>query len=249
MPSSARRGGSTRTQLTDPSALPGRSTASGKTSPELVACDHCLSSYQGGENRDVEDYERTTRDVLERFDALWDERMTLGRLPAVLLADSLAATAAEVLDADGVGITVLAGTGLRVPIGASDPVASAAERLQFTVGDGPCFQVFDDQHTALFNGSALGEQFSTFYEGLTRHTPFRSIVATPLGTLRPWGMLDAYHRSSQPNDDGPSVRAIGHRVTAVLTETSAVAEAIGNRPDPDYKAPWDDRMHVWQPPA
>ncbi|WP_353649267.1 GAF domain-containing protein [Nakamurella sp. A5-74] len=194
----------------------------------------------------MEQNEDTILDVLERFDSLWEQRMTLGRLPAVLLADALAATAAEVLDADGVGITVLAGNRLRVPIGASGPVASAAERLQFTVGDGPCFRVFDDRHTALFNGSALDEQFPTFFDGLTRHTPFRSIVATPLGMSRPWGMLDAYHRSSHPDDAAPSVRAIGNRVTAVLTETSAVAEAIGNRPDPDYKAPWDDRMHVWQ---
>ena len=187
-----------------------------------------------------------TQDVLERFDALWDRRMAWGRLPAVLLADALAATAAEALDADGVGITVLFGTRLRVPIGASDPVASAAERLQFTVGAGPCFRVFDDQHAALFDDAALGEQFPTFYDGLTRRTPFRSIVATPLGASGPWGMLDAYRRSAHPGDDAQSVKAVGDRVTAVLSGTSAIAEAIGERPDRDYKAPWDDRMQVWQ---
>jgi hypothetical protein len=56
-----------------------------------------------------------------------------------LLPVRLARAAVRVLPGvAGAGISVLADPGMRVPLGASDEDAATAERLQFTVGEGPC---------------------------------------------------------------------------------------------------------------
>jgi hypothetical protein len=39
---------------------------------------------------------------------------------------------------DGAGISLFFASDRRLPLGASDPDTAEAERLQFTVGEGPC---------------------------------------------------------------------------------------------------------------
>jgi hypothetical protein len=76
-----------------------------------------------------------TGGVAERFDA------ALASSPADLAGPNccpsrLARACAAALRVDGAGLSLHVGV-LRTPIGASDAQTAHAERLQFTVGDGP----------------------------------------------------------------------------------------------------------------
>src|SRR6476646_3040512 len=55
-----------------------------------------------------------------------------------LLPVRLACACAETLGVDGVGISLVDGAQQHVPLGASSEWAADAERLHFTVGEGPC---------------------------------------------------------------------------------------------------------------
>ena len=69
------------------------------------------------------------------------------REPAVagpeLLPTRLAKPCTRVLPIDVAGISMFTAPTMRIPIGASDDDATIAERLQFTVAQGPCI----DAHT------------------------------------------------------------------------------------------------------
>ena len=45
----------------------------------------------------------------------------------------------QVLPITGAGLSLFSAPTMRIPIGASDDTATAAERAQFTVAQGPCF--------------------------------------------------------------------------------------------------------------
>ena len=61
-----------------------------------------------------------------------------------LLPTRLAKACTRVLPIDGAGISMFTAPTMRIPIGASDDTATIAERLQFTVAQGPCI---DAHHT------------------------------------------------------------------------------------------------------
>jgi hypothetical protein len=114
-----------------------------------------------------------------------------------LLPVRLSRACAKALGADGVGLCVFAAD-FRIPLGASDDDAAVAERLQFTLGQGPCLDAH--AHNRPWRGSAehIRQQWPVFHDQLVARTSFRSIISVPLH-LGPTvgGAMDLYLRQPQ----------------------------------------------------
>jgi hypothetical protein len=109
-----------------------------------------------------------------------------------LLPSHLARVGAQVLGVAGLGLS-LVGPNFRVPIGASDDPSGAAERLQFTVGEGPCLQAMHNGTELRASEADIARRWPAFHDELIRKSPFRSIVSVPLrlnGALK--GAADIY---------------------------------------------------------
>ena len=77
-------------------------------------------------------------DLAERFSKVLDAESAEQSDDVELLPVRLARAAAAVLAVDGVGLSIHGGPDLRTPLAGSSARASLAERLQFTIGRGPC---------------------------------------------------------------------------------------------------------------
>ena len=76
--------------------------------------------------------------IAERFDAEVRAAAHRGLEGPELLPERLVRAAAAMLPVADASLSLLEAGDKRVPLGSSSPEAASAERLQFTVGDGPC---------------------------------------------------------------------------------------------------------------
>ncbi len=166
-----------------------------------------------------------------------------------LLPARLARAAARVLPVDGAGISLYFAGDRRLPVGASDPVAAEVERLQFTVGEGPCLSAHAEGRAVVADEATIATRWPGFHDALVGRTPVRGTIAIPLpGGLRGIGVLDLY--VVPPGDVG----ALGLRdVLAVADEIAATLEAQSREDRRGGGAPaWVDapgtgrRAVVWQ---
>lgn len=136
----------------------------------------------------------------------------LERLPEVLAQSCVA-----VLGVSGAGISMVV-EDLRVPLGASDETAAHAERLQVTLGEGPCLDAIGAEEPRLFDLAAMAQRWPAFHQEVVVRTPFRAIASLPIRPLRvpTIGALDLY--STQGN--GLTALALDH-VTEAITGTIA----------------------------
>lgn len=166
-----------------------------------------------------------------------------------LLPQRLARACADLLPVAGAGLSVYFAADRRLPLGGSDPVASTTERLQFTVGEGPCLSAHDDRKPVLADEDELRARWPVFHDAVVARTPYRGVISLPLhGALQDVGALDLY---VQPPG---SVRDLGLAdalaVTTALSDTFAAAMAAEVRSDSG--PPWLDapaagrRAQVWQ---
>jgi len=97
-----------------------------------------------------------------------------------------------VLPVAGAGISLT--DGLRVPLGASDEAVARAERLQTTLGEGPCLAATSTEEPVSADLARIAASWPLFHEGLMAQTPFRSVVSLPLRSRRRlrFGALDLY---------------------------------------------------------
>jgi hypothetical protein len=110
-----------------------------------------------------------------------------------LLPERLAHACAGVLPVDGAGISLFFLSGRRLPLGASDPMSGEAERLQFTVGEGPCLSAHAAGEPMLADEVMIRSRWPGFYNELVARTSIRGIISLPLrGELRGIGALDLY---------------------------------------------------------
>lgn len=84
----------------------------------------------------------------------------------------------DVLPIDGAGLSLT--QELRVPLSASDPAVGRAERLQVTLGDGPCISAAGRSAPLVASGATLSLRWPVFHTELLRQTPFRSIASLPI---------------------------------------------------------------------
>lgn len=128
--------------------------------------------------------------VIRRF---WAEVAAAQRIPGfsepAAVGSRLAWAAGRVLHGDGCGISLSARGALRVPWGASDADATLAEQLQFTAGQGPCFDAFSGDQAVMAGELVITRFWPGFAGEFLRRTPFRSVFATP---IRGVGVLDLY---------------------------------------------------------
>ena len=115
-----------------------------------------------------------------------------------LLPVRLARACTRVLPAAGAGISMFGSDGMRIPVGASDDPAAAAERLQFTAAEGPCLDAQALARSVLATETLIEQRWPDFYSGLVTRTPFRAVAAFPwLHTLKGAGTVDLMFRHSR----------------------------------------------------
>ncbi|SHG71008.1 ANTAR domain-containing protein [Jatrophihabitans endophyticus] len=98
---------------------------------------------------------------------------------AALRPSCLARAARDVLPVAGVGLG-LARDGEQIPLGASDGVAALAERLQYTLGDGPGWESTRNGQPLAADHEAIHRRWSVFADQLFARTPYRAVLSLPL---------------------------------------------------------------------
>lgn len=164
-----------------------------------------------------------------------------------LMPVNLSNACVAVLPVDGAGISI---TGpLRVPLGASGVEVRDAERLQSTLGEGPCLTAEGAPLAA--DEADLAERWPLFHRELAVQTPYRSIVSLPLRAAdeQPLGALDLYSRS--PEADRALLRLeVQREVADEIARLLLLPTEAGGGParlDPTWldSPPVSRRMHVW----
>ena len=153
-------------------------------------------------------------------------------LPAVL-ADACV----EVLPVSGAGLS-LSGT-LRVPLGASSPLVGVAERLQTTLGEGPCLTAVVTGEPLIADLTTMAHRWPTFHRELWEQTPFRSVAALPLRVAPhpPFGALELY---STDDEIDPSL--LEEQVRADVVDQ--IADLLQGAPR--TTVPWSEEpVAVW----
>lgn len=165
-------------------------------------------------------------------------------LPAVLVQACV-----TVLDVAGAGLSIT--DELRVPLGASDNRVARAERLQTTLGEGPCLSATATSEPLVADQDMMATRWPMFYRELLSQTPFRSIASLPLRSINDQrlGALDLY--SSQP-DAFNSVRMnqihtdVADSIAAILFDPHTAAFPPGQVPAAWlFNASVRKRMNVW----
>jgi hypothetical protein len=140
-----------------------------------------------------------------------------------LLPVRLARACAHMLPVDGAGISLVDGAQQRVPLGASSDSAADAERLQFTVGAGPCMAAQNTRMPVFAVEEELRRRWPVFTDLLVGGTPYRAVVALPLQpALAGAGAIDLYFETSAgvPGLDVFEALAVGELVTSSLSEAA-----------------------------
>jgi len=191
--------------------------------------------------------------IVERFDAaVAAEAAAFSE--AELLPVRLAMACVRVLPVAGAGLSALADPDLRLPIGASDEVAGYVERLQFTLGEGPCLHAYATGQPQLVTAGELQQRWPELHRDLTAVTPFRAVASLPLreGFTR-IGALDLY----LPEPDGlqpadlENAITVAHRVSVALV-AARLFTAAAQQADPltpphgTHTAPMAGRVQVWK---
>ncbi|MBM7807615.1 hypothetical protein JOD57_003452 [Geodermatophilus bullaregiensis] len=161
--------------------------------------------------------------IATRFASALDQESAQGPTEAEFLPVRLARAAVRTLGVDGAGLSVVDAAGRRIPLGASSPDASCAERLQFTVGSGPCMAAQETRQPVFAVLADLRRRWAPYADLLTAQTPFRAAVALPLREdLAGAGALDLYFTDEAAvlDLDVFAAVAVGEMVTAVLTEAA-----------------------------
>jgi len=161
--------------------------------------------------------------IAQRFDAALAQAVDPALTGPELLPVRLARACARTLAVDDAGLSLVDASQQRVPLGASSDVAEVAERLQFTVGAGPCMTAQETREPVFAVEEDLRRRWPVFTELLVGATPFRAVVALPLQpALAGAGAIDLYFRTSAEvlDLDVFEAIAVGHLVTSALSDAA-----------------------------
>jgi hypothetical protein len=167
--------------------------------------------------------------IAEQFRAACVEKAHPDVESIEFLPTLLARACAKVLRVDGAGISVFS-KDFRVPLGASNEDAANAERLQFTLGEGPCLDAYRSGEPFRGGEEHIRTKWPLFYDELVSHTPYRAIVSLPLQLSRSTGgAVDLYQRQPESVDalDLADMTVIMGRIVAALSwETTPKAADV-----------------------
>lgn len=165
-----------------------------------------------------------------------------------LLPARLARACAAALGVDGAGLSLHVGV-LRTPIGASDAQTAHAERLQFTVGDGPCLRAQDNGTVIAFSLEDIARNWPQLWASMLNETTYGGVLSVPLPPpMGPLVVLDLYVRD--PSGLTSLERADVQEVARVTTQELAVT--VSGAEFPDDGSDWLEgpdaqrRANVWQ---
>lgn len=131
------------------------------------------------------------------------------------------------LPIDGVSLSVILGTGHRQSLYASDAVMEHVEAVQFSLGEGPCFEAFQTGVPVLVPdlASDAGQSWPMFAAQMAT-TDIGAIFAFPLrhGAAR-FGAMDMYRRSPDWLSDTEVATVL--RITDIATSALLAASASG----------------------
>jgi hypothetical protein len=167
-----------------------------------------------------------------------------------LLPVRLARAVVRTLRVDGAGLSLLDAAQQRIPLGGSSDIAEVAERLQFTVGEGPCMAAQTTREPVFAVEHDLRRRWPLFSELLFDATPYRAVVALPLQPAP--ARAGALDLSFTPPEDVPGLGvfealAVGGLVSSALTD-AAVWSTSSPEEGPDWlrgPAP-QRRAAVWE---
>jgi len=140
-----------------------------------------------------------------------------------LLPTRLSRAIARMLPVDGAGISLAGPDGQRIPLGASSEPAAVAERLQFTVGAGPCMTAQEAREPVFAMYGDLQRRWPAFADLLRQRTDYYAVVALPLReAISGLGAIDLYFYREEdvPELDVFEAMAVGDLVTSALSETA-----------------------------
>ena len=167
-----------------------------------------------------------------------------------VMPTALSAAATEVLGVDGAGLSLV--DSLRVPLGASGEEVRRAERLQTTLGEGPCLSAVADAEPLVADEAVMAQRWPLFYRELTAQTPFRAVASLPIAWpgQRPFLAMDLYLTDTFPDPEliEDRVRREVSTVVSTLLSGAQMAPLLTDTP-PD--AAWMNsetvraRMNVW----
>jgi hypothetical protein len=188
----------------------------------------------------------------QRFFQRWSSAPEPDAATVELLPDRLTLAAVAVLGVDDVGIAII-DKQVRVPLGASSAPAASAERLQFTVGEGPCLTALQAGSPVQAGPADLARRWPTLFEQLTAQSPYRSVLSVPTNVQGTSGAVDFYFLDPEGSagvdlDDAVTVAV---QIGDVLTYTAGIdgraARAEGEPVGPPwlYGAASVRRMEVW----
>ncbi|MCO7218378.1 GAF domain-containing protein [Klenkia sp. PcliD-1-E] len=167
-----------------------------------------------------------------------------------LLPDRLARACVTVLPVDGAGLSMMLVPDRRLPLGASDPTAAAAERLQFALGDGPCTAAHRERRLVVAVDEDLAARWPVYASQFATQTPYRMTLALPVGgPLTGSVVIDLYrYRPGRPAPGvlaavGEVANACGTVLSTALAEESDVVLGL---PAALRSLPVTARRQVWQ---
>jgi len=184
----------------------------------------------------------------------FEEALTSVTEPALegreLLPSRLARAITRMLPVDGAGISLSGGDGRRIPLGASSEDAAVAERLQFTVGAGPCMTAQEAREPVFALYPDLQRRWPAFAHLLQERTRYCAVVALPLReAISGLGAIDLYfHREDAvPELDVFEAMAVGDLVTSALSETAVWSDwEPGHGPEWLHGPAASRRARVWE---
>jgi len=167
-----------------------------------------------------------------------------------LLPVRLARAVARTLRVDGAGLSLLDAAEQRIPLGSSSDIAETAERLQFTVGEGPCMAAQTSREPVFAVEQDLRRRWPGFTGLLFDATPYRAVVALPLQPAPTGpGAIDLYFTRSEdvPRLDVFEAVAVGGLVSSALAD-AAVWSTWSPEEGPDWlRGPVPQRRAaVWE---
>jgi hypothetical protein len=188
--------------------------------------------------------------IAGRFEAALDDVGDRRLSGPELLPERLARAAARMLGVDGAGLSLSGAQDRQIPLGASSEEASRAERLQFTVGAGPCMTADRSREPVFALQEDLHRRWPAFADLLAARTPYRAVVALPLReAIAGMGAMDLYFTR---DDDVLSLDvfealAVGDLVTSVLSETAVWSDWEPARgPEWLHSPSAERRAAVWE---
>jgi len=161
--------------------------------------------------------------IAERFAAALDGVSEPGLAGPELLPVRLARACARTLAVDDAGLSLMNPGGQRMPLGASSANAEVAERLQFTVGEGPCIAAHESLQPVFAVEEDLRRRWPAFADQLLRSTTYRAVVALPLQpALAGQGAIDLYFErpGEVPRLDVFEALAVGELVSSALSDAA-----------------------------